>query len=64
MDIKTIISDIGGVSKAAKLSSIPRQTIEYWLEEGRWPRWRNPDVAILAALAKRISSPKPRRRAA
>ena len=61
--IREIIDALGGPGKAAKAAaaqglSLPRQTVEYWHREQRFPAWRHSDVMVLAALAKK---PKSRR---
>lgn len=40
MDIRKIIEDLGGLTKAAKILGVPVSTIQHWKETNSVPHWR------------------------
>lgn len=40
MDIKKIIEQVGGLTKAAKIFNVPISTVQYWQRKNSVPAWR------------------------
>ena len=52
MTLKQAIANLGGPSKAAALSGIPRTSIIYWMNKKKPPKWREADISKLIGLAE------------